>query len=218
MLITDTIRTMVFGLAAATVLTAAASGQIPKKEQAGRFTLEWRRDSKSDADYHRATASFEYATRLDYKRTLNDWDLSLQGNGSKRYPYMLQVRTVADDRSEIWDLGKVNLRKAKKSSVKSRSAVKAVRGRRGVSLGLAPKVGHTYVVHTLDSNSDFWSAFTVTEVVPKKSVSIEWRLLSTPQRADDRKDRDVETADEDEKDKGSKRQRERRRRSGGSRK
>lgn len=163
------------------LLASAGISQIPEKERSGTFVLEWRK-TDSDADYHRATASFEYATRLDAKRTLNDWDLCLQGSGEKRRPYSLVVRTVTDDRSDFWDLGAVKLEKVTKKSVKKRGLKSPVYDGTAAGAGLPPVVGHVYVVHTKDSDSDFWARFRVKAVVPRTSVTIEWELLSTPQR------------------------------------
>ena len=163
-------------------LTAVGFAQIPRQERTGTFVLEWRRTS-SEADYHKATGSFEYATHLDHERTLNDWDLCLQGAGTERQAYSLVVRTVTDDRSDFWDVGKIPFEKVNKKSIRMRGVRVPSYDGTAFGAGLPPKIGHTYVVRTLDSDSDFWAKFTVTAIIPKKSVTIRWQLMSTPQRA-----------------------------------
>ncbi len=167
------------------VTLATAQGIKEKKTDtyatSGQITLLWRK-TLSESDHTNATMSFEYATRNGLKLTGNDWDVALQGEGSKQQPYMLDVRMVTDDKSDIWDLGKTPLRKVTKKSAKKKGAKRSPYDGTFSGTGIPPVAGHSYLVHTVDRDSDYWAKFTVDKVSPRKSIKISWELLTTPQR------------------------------------
>ena len=150
MQMTGTMRKMMLGLATFLAGAALAPAQIPEKEKSGRFTLEWRRDLDFRPHYYRSTASFEYATRLDHEMTNNDWDLALRGSGTERRPYLLGVNTVTDDRSRIWNIGRVALKSVSKKSVRARGVIEAKPDRCGQVRGLAPPAHkrHSWLLHS----------------------------------------------------------------------
>lgn len=124
-------------------------------------------------DYLLATYSFEHATRDDRKRTGNDWDLQLKGH---RAPYSFDVTMTGGDRSRIIDLGPVPLDEACAAlpfvPSDAPDRVAAVRG-------------HTYAVHTIDSNSDHVACFHVTELTADGRCRLDWRRLSRAAAAPD---------------------------------
>lgn len=123
--------------------------ELSKHEKsATRITLAPRSD-ESTAAYIAATYSFQFDTRDDVKLTLNDWDIQF-ANWYKQGP-TIRVNMVVDDRSGIRDLGNVALESA---------------GARGdlnydAYASLDAVLGHTYVVHTKDRNSDLWIRFRI---------------------------------------------------------
>ena len=113
---------------------------------------------------------------------MHPWIVYLDGAGTKRRPYRFNVRTVVDDKSDIWDLGPTLFKKVTKKSIKNKGAKKSPYDGTFWGTGAKPVVGHSYVVHTLDGDSDFWSKFTVEKIVARGSVTVSWELLTTPQR------------------------------------
>ena len=190
-------KTAVLAIALITLISSDLMAQkrksrSPKFDRSGVVELSYRklREVKTEeqkkifeAEYIAATMSFEYATRDDINITKNDWDVCLQGSGVKRQPYYLTPRTVTDDESQIWDLGKVDFQKVTMKSVKTGTAKAAKWDEEGRGHGLQPVVGHTYLIHTVDTHSDFWTKVKVTEVIPMDGITLEWELLTEPQRA-----------------------------------
>jgi hypothetical protein len=145
---------------------ASPVGKSPKP---GRITLLARAKYK---DYEKATFSFEHGVRDDPKLelTLNDWDLEY-GNGGDA----LGVTMVTDDRSRIKDLGAMRWSDIRKipelpaHPVPTREPV------------VPAVVGHMYLVHTRDSNSDFYALFRVEELVHGDSCTITWKIVPNPE-------------------------------------
>jgi len=145
---------------------ASPVGKSPKP---GRITLLARAKYK---DYEKATFSFEHGVRDDPKLELtrNDWDLEY-GNGGDA----LGVTMVTDDRSRIKDLGAMRWSEIRRISelpahpVPTREPV------------VPAVVGHMYLVHTRDSDSDFYALFRVEELVHGDRCTITWKLVPNPE-------------------------------------
>lgn len=132
------------------------------------------------AEYVQATMSFEFATRDDMKAVNNDWDVCLQGLGTKDSPFHFIARTVTNDESRIWALGAMSLDEVTRSSLRSRQNPPAL-GPDDHESHLA-WTGNCYLVHTIDDDSDLWAAFRVVDLIPGESVRIEWKLIGTPRK------------------------------------
>jgi hypothetical protein len=109
--------------------------------------------------YVLATYSFEFETRDDAKRTLNDWDFLL---AAKR----LRVRTVTDDRSEIWDLGETDFDKPKTDRLAE-----------GKPLEWPARKGSLYLIRTDDSNSHFWTKLQILEQRAGQWILFRWERV-----------------------------------------
>ncbi|MCB9833706.1 MAG: hypothetical protein H6807_14675 [Planctomycetes bacterium] len=131
-------------------------------------------------EYVKATMSFEFATRDDMEGVHNDWDVCLQGRGIERSPFHFCVRTVVDDDSQLWHLGQVPLEKVSPRS--PRPSISRPLYDDSPDDNYLAIVGHSYLVHTVDSDSDLWAAFTVTSIEPGRAVTIRWRLLGEPKK------------------------------------
>lgn len=127
-----------------------------------RFAL--RAYERYDA-YVPATCSFEHATVDDARTTRNDWDLLLRGH---RSPYTFDVCTVTDDRSGILDLGPVPLEAVRLSPRLEREVGEE---RAGVH------VGHSYLIHTRDRDTDLWTRIRVIDLDPEGICTIAWEIL-----------------------------------------
>lgn len=134
------------------------------------------RKSESLDDVIAAHASFEYGTQ-DLRVTWNTWDLSLEGDGTERNPYILRVIITTDDKNEIFDLGTADFDKV---------GVGHAKGVVGVGpenqAGIPLVVGRVYLVHSVDTLSNFWAKFRVDKATAKSGVTITWQLLTKPQR------------------------------------
>lgn len=129
---------------------------------------EWLLARRKHQDYEKATFSFEHGVRddPDYARTRNDWEIEF-GNDGAGSADTFGVRMVRDDVSLIADLGAL----AFDDVDPARAA--DVRLFQKVSIG----VGHLYAVHTMDTETDLWSLFSVLVHRPGDSVRIEWVAL-----------------------------------------
>ncbi len=125
-------------------------------------------------DYAKACFSFEYGINGEeaVKITRNDWDVQF-GNGGDFF----HVSMVTDDRSRIADLGELNWSDAIEVPVLpahpdpkiDEPRVKAV-------------VGHMYVVHTKDRDSDLYALFRVESLEPGDRVTISWKVIPSPEQ------------------------------------
>jgi len=139
-----------------------------------RVTLVSRKKTNDDDNYVNATFSFEHGVNGAEARALtrNDWDI-LFGNSTE--PDSFDVTMVTDDCSRILDLGAFNwgetftvpLLRAHRVPTREPS-VKAV-------------VGHMYVVHTKDRETDMYALFRVEALEPGKSVTISWKRIQSPE-------------------------------------
>jgi len=138
--------------AAPIVKPGPALGEMP--DHAKRQEVLFAR--KRHGDPMRATFSFAEGVRddLDLRRTRNDWDVQFDGDE-------FVVRMAPDDLSTITDLGACDW------------------GASGPLLegsgDRAPVVhGHLYLVHTFDSDANFFSLLRVTALVPEDRVAFDW--------------------------------------------
>jgi RNA polymerase sigma-70 factor (ECF subfamily) len=139
----------------------AADWAARSRGRLGGRALLWSRGPADD--YVKATFSFEFATRDHAGVVRDDWDLQFEmwpdGTAS--------VNMNLDDRSEIREVHLDDLEGAVVSALPTDGYEDRCRLR----------VGGTYAVHTLDSNSDLWSVFRVTGLDPGRWVELEWRRL-----------------------------------------
>jgi hypothetical protein len=103
--------------------------------------------------------------------TRNDWDV-LFGNRPDRDTFA--VTMVTDDCSRIRDLGALNWSDA--FQVPAIPAYPVPTNEPDV----AALVGHMYVVHTKDTNTDLYFLFRVEALEPLKSVTISWKSVQRP--------------------------------------
>ncbi len=121
----------------------------------------------SPEGYIVSTYSFEHATRDDVKKTRNDWDFCLSSGGELA---TIDVRMVVDDVSVIRDLGTVDW-----------ASIRAGRVDPGVGAESAvPKVGHTFLIHTSDSDSELWILMRPEEIVHGESMIFSWVKIADP--------------------------------------
>ena len=138
-----------------------------------RVTLVARRVTNGLDNYVDACFSFEFGTNgeASLPLTLNDWDI-LFGNDPGDDTF--DVTTAGSDISRIQDMGALNWGDVFQVPVltplpvpTNEPDVKAV-------------IGHMYVVHTKDSNSDLYALFRVEALEPRKSVTISWKSVQSP--------------------------------------
>jgi hypothetical protein len=137
-------------------------------------TLVARRITEEGDNYVDATFSFEHGRngRDALPVTRNDWDLLF---GNSRDSDTFDVTMVVDDCSRIRDLGELNwadnfevpILPAHPEPTREPS-VRAV-------------VGHMYVVHTKDSETDLYALFRVETLETGKSVTISWKVVPAPE-------------------------------------
>jgi hypothetical protein len=166
--------------AVAAILCISAFGQ-GKGLHSGTVTLDSRRvDRAIGADnYVNATYSFEKGTNGEkgLKQTRNDWDLEFSSmwtaDGTIRRN-VFDVTMVDDDRSHIRDLGKLDwsddIRIPVLPALKIPTKEKPVEA----------KVGHIYLVHAADSDSDLYALFRLDEMRSRESATITWKRIKAP--------------------------------------
>lgn len=138
------------------VPSAGASGSPAEVEL-------WARERHKD--HLRATYNFGFATRDDREATRNNWDLQMRGY---KVPYEFDVNMAGSDRSRIADLGRVRLDSVDLApryvEALSEDEVRVV-------------AGHSYLIHTVDSRSDYWTRLHVLEVTEDGTCRFEWQML-----------------------------------------
>ncbi|HEU4768925.1 MAG TPA: hypothetical protein VFS77_16185 [Pyrinomonadaceae bacterium] len=139
-----------------------------------RVTLPARRIINGHDNFADACFSFEFGTngQAAVPLTLNDWDL-LFGNTPGIDTF--DVTLAGDDRSRIQDLGALNWSDEFQVPVVTPHPVPT----NGPDTDV--HVGHIYVVHTKDSNSDLYALFRVESLDPGKSVTISWKVVPSPE-------------------------------------
>jgi hypothetical protein len=136
-------------------------------------TLPARRVTNGQDNYVDAAFSFEFGMNgvVALPLTRNDWDI-LFGNSPDRDTF--GVTMVTDDCSRIRDLGALNWGDTFQVPVipaypvpTSEPAVDTI-------------VGHMYLVHTKDTQTDLYFLFRVEALVPLTSVTISWKAVQRP--------------------------------------
>ena len=144
--------------------------------------------------YGQSTFSFKHGVRSDVGKqiTRNNYELQYGGitlNGDSDW---FGVTMVTDDRSRIKDLGERNWSDVFNVPV----LLASIEPQRGIRMpsktqafeessnGQVTKVvaGHLYVVHSKDSDSDFYTLFRVEKLVPNDNVTISWKVVPSPER------------------------------------
>lgn len=139
-----------------------------------RATLVVRRVVNGEDTYVNACYSFEHGVNGagSLPITNNDWDV-LFGNTPDRDGF--DVTTVGDDRSRILDMGTLNWGDSFQVPVVTPHPVPTN------DAEVAAIVGHMYVVHTKDTETDLYFLFRVEALDPLKSVTITWKAVRSPE-------------------------------------
>lgn len=137
-------------------------------------SLKARRITNGFDNYANATFSFEFGKNGDeaVPLTRNDWDI-LFGNSPDRDTFT--VTMVTDDRSRIQDMGELNWSDNFQVPVITAYPVPT----RDPDVDAV--VGHMYVVHTKDTETDLYALFRVEALDPGKSVTISWKSVQSPE-------------------------------------
>ena len=137
-------------------------------------TLVARRIINGQDNYVHACFSFEHGMNGEeaLRFTRNDWDV-LFGNSPSDDTFT--VTMVVDDRSRIHDMGALNWSDTFQVPVLTAHPVPT---REPEVLAV---VGHMYVVHTRDTETDLYALFRVEALDPGKSVTISWKSVPTPE-------------------------------------
>ena len=137
-------------------------------------TLQARRITNGQDNYQDATFSFEFGMNGvgTLPMTRNDFDI-LFGNSPSLDTF--QVTMVVDDRSRIQDLGALNW--GDSFQVPEVPAYPVPTRDPDVNV----IVGHMYVVHTKDTETDLYALFRVEALVPRTSVTISWKSVRSPE-------------------------------------
>jgi hypothetical protein len=125
-------------------------------------------------NYVDACFSFEFGTNGEaaLPLTRNDWDIQF-GNSPDKDQF--NVSMVGDDRSRIMDLGALNWSDNFQVPQLTPQPVPAIEP------SVTAVVGHMYVVHTKDNDTDLYALFRVEALNPLKSVTITWKSIQSPQ-------------------------------------
>lgn len=144
--------------------------------------------------YGKAAFSFKHGVRSDvgHEITGNNYELLYGNINLNRDSDWFTVTTVTDDCSRIKDLGELNWsdifdvpyllasvepQKGIRMPSKTETFEESSNGR--VTGVIA---GHIYVVHSKDSDSDFYTLFRVDELVPNERVTISWKVVPSPEQ------------------------------------
>jgi len=137
-------------------------------------TLAARRVTNGQDSFVDSVFSFEHGVNgaEAVPLTRNDWDIQFGNNPSLD---AFTVTMVVDDRSRIQDMGALNWGDAFQVPVISAHPVPTTEP------PVNAVVGHMYVVHTRDSNTDLYALFRVEALEPGKSVTISWKSVQSPE-------------------------------------
>ena len=138
-----------------------------------RATLVARRVINGHDTYVDAAFSFELGMNGEDAMSLtrNDWDI-LFGNSPDIDTFTVSL--VGDDRSRIQDLGALNWGDAFQVPVLTPHPMPAIEP------DVTAVVGHIYVVHNKDTETDLYTLFRVEALDPKNSVTISWKNVQAP--------------------------------------
>jgi hypothetical protein len=147
---------------------------IEVQSEPRRVTLVARRITDGHDNYVDATFSFEFGMNGEkaVPLTRNDWDI-LFGNNPALDTF--RVTMVVDDCSRIQDMGALNWSDAFQVPVIKAYPVPTTEP------DVEAVVGHMYVVHTKDTNTDLYALFRVEALEPRKSVTISWKGVQSPE-------------------------------------
>lgn len=137
-------------------------------------TLVARSVTNGHDNYVDACFSFEHGVNGEgaLPLTRNDWDI-LFGNSPE--PDAFTVTTVVDDRSRIQDMGALDWGDAFQVPIIPANPVPTTEP------DVKAIVGHMYVVHTKDTETDLYALFRVEALEPGKSVTISWKSVQSPE-------------------------------------
>lgn len=139
-----------------------------------RATLVARRIVNGVDTYVNAAYSFEHGVNGEGSLSLtrNDWDV-LFGNRPDQDTFL--VTMVGDDRSRIVDMGALNWGDSFQVPIVTAHPVPIN------DVDINAIVGHMYVVHTKDTETDLYFLFRVEALDPLKSVTITWKAVRSPE-------------------------------------
>jgi hypothetical protein len=151
-------------------------------------TLFSRAKYKDASDgYDKSTFSFRYGVRIDVGGVArNNQELQygqINWNGDSDW---FTVTLANDDRSRIKDLGVLKWSDIGEVPLLPASSElegfnMPSEGHQGSSNLARVVIGHLYVVHSKDSDSDFYALFRVENLVPSDQVTISWKLVPSPE-------------------------------------
>jgi hypothetical protein len=146
---------------------------VKVQSEPGRVTLPARRNTNGQDNYVDAAFSFEFGMNGvgAVSLTRNDWDIVF---GSSPNRDTFAVTMVTDDCSRIRDLGVLNWGDA--FQIPAIPAYPVPTGEPAVDA----IVGHMYVVHTKDTQTDLYFLFRVEALAPLTSVTISWKAVQRP--------------------------------------
>lgn len=129
-----------------------------------QVTLAARRIINGVDNYVDACFSFEHGTNGEGALTLtrNDWDIQFGNNPNTD---SFNVTMVVDDRSRIQDMGALNWSDSFQVPILPAHPVPTIEP------SVNTIVGHMYVVHTRDTETDLYALFRVEALVPRTSVT-----------------------------------------------
>jgi hypothetical protein len=155
------------------LVESVAFAQVPSNKPQ-TVTLLARKKVDGVDNYSQASFSFKYGMNGDaaLKTTRNNWDLLF---GNSPLPDAFDVTTVTDDCSRIKDLGALNW----SDTFNVPSLPAHLKPTRDPSVKAI--VGHIYVVHSKDTGDDHYALFRVESLEPGKSVTISWKLITSPE-------------------------------------
>ncbi|MEZ5427241.1 MAG: hypothetical protein R2747_13310 [Pyrinomonadaceae bacterium] len=144
--------------------------------------------------YGKAAFSFRHGLRSDVGReaTRNNYELEYGNISFDGDNDWFLVTMVSDDRSRIKDLGEMNWSEIFDVPI-LQASVAPHRGIRGPSKaqtyeessdGQVTKaaVGHMYVIHSKDGDSDLYTLLRVEKIVPGDEVTISWKAVPSPEK------------------------------------
>lgn len=139
-----------------------------------RVTLAARRVINGRDNYVDATFSFEFGINGENAQlfTRNDWDI-LFGNSPDDDTF--EVSMVGDDCSRIQDMGALDWTDTFQVPVLTAYPVPTIEP------AVKTVVGHMYVVHTKDTETNLYALFRVEALEPRVSVTISWKSIQSPE-------------------------------------
>lgn len=148
--------------------------KVEVQSEPRRVTLVARRITDGHDNYVDAAFSFEHGMNGEgaLAVTRNDWDI-LFGNSPDLDTF--QVTMVTDDCSRIQDMGALDWGDAFQVPIIGAHPVPT----REPDVNAV--VGHMYVVHTKDSDTDLYALFRVEALELRKSVTISWKSVQSPE-------------------------------------